>query len=209
MSWFQSYSPDLESARNSMLADNWWIVALRGVLALMFGIAAFVMPAATMLALVLVFAAYCLVDGIFGVALSVRGARKGERWGLLLLNGLFGVAIGVAAAMLPGITVLAFILMIAAWALVSGGLMLGAAFKLKVTHGRWFLVFGAIASLLYGVLLFVSPFIGALVLTWWMGAHALVFGITLIVLAFKLRKHRGEHASNAVATSGLNLGRRP
>ncbi|MBB2754601.1 UNVERIFIED_ORG: uncharacterized membrane protein HdeD (DUF308 family) [Rhizobium aethiopicum] len=209
MSWFEPYNPDLESARNSMLADNWWIVALRGVLAILFGIAAFVMPAATMLAFVLVFAAYSLVDGIFSVALSVRGARKGERWGLLLLNGLFGIAIGIAAAMLPGITVLAFILMIAAWALVSGGLMLGASFALKISHGRWLLVFGAIASLLYGVLLFVSPFIGALVLTWWMGAHALVFGVTLIVFAFRLRKHRGEHASNALTASGLNLGRRP
>lgn len=202
MTWLRLYNPDLESARNAMLADNWWIVALRGVLALLFGIAAFVAPVATMLAFVIVFAAYSFVDGIFSVALSVRGARKGERWGWLLLNGLFGIAIGVAAALLPGITVLAFVFMVAAWALVSGSLMLGAAFSLRVSHGRWLLVFGAIASLLYGLLLFVSPFIGALVLTWWMGAHALIFGVTLIVLAFRLHKHRGEHMPNAVAASG-------
>jgi uncharacterized membrane protein HdeD (DUF308 family) len=206
MTWFQSYNPDLESARNAMLADNWWIVALRGVLAILFGIAAFVMPVATMLAFVIVFAAYSFVDGIFSIALSARGARKGERWGLLLLNGLFGIAIGVAAALLPGITVLAFVFMVAAWALVSGGLMLGAALSLRISHGRWLLVFGAIASLLYGLLLFASPFIGALVLTWWMGAHALIFGVTLIVLASRLRKHRGEHIPNAVAASGLNYG---
>lgn len=202
MTWFKSYNSDRESARNAMLADNWWVVALRGVLAIMFGVAAFIVPAATMLAFVLVFAAYSLVDGLFSIVLAVRGARKGERWGLLLFNGLFGIAIGIAAAMLPGITVLAFVLMVAAWALVSGGLMLGAAFALKISHGRWLLVFGAIASMIYGVLLLVSPLIGALVLTWWMGAHALVFGVTLLALAFRLRKHRGEHIPDAIAASG-------
>ncbi|MRG54623.1 HdeD family acid-resistance protein [Phyllobacterium sp. SYP-B3895] len=202
MTWFQAYNSDLESARNAMLADNWWVVALRGALAITFGVAAFIVPAATMLAFVLVFAAYSLVDGLFSMALAVRGARKGERWGLLFLNGLFGIAIGIAAAMLPGITVLAFVLMVAAWALVSGGLMLGAAFALKISHGRWLLVFGAIASIIYGALLLVSPLIGALVLTWWMGAHALVFGVTLLALAFRLRKHRGEHMPDAIAASG-------
>ncbi|MDR6636132.1 uncharacterized membrane protein HdeD (DUF308 family) [Phyllobacterium sp. 1468] len=146
MTWFQSYNPDLECARNAMLADNWWIVALRGVLAILFGIAAFVVPVATMLAFVIVFAAYSFVDGIFSIVLSVRGARRGERWGLLLLNGLFGIAIGVAAALLPGITVLAFVLMVAAWALISGGLMLGAALGLRTSHGRWLLIFGAMCS---------------------------------------------------------------
>src|SRR3979411_255045 len=141
MAWLQSLSPELASAKNAVLADNWWVVALRGVLAILFGIVAFVAPAATMLALVLFFAAYSLVDGILGVVLAVRGARKGERWGWLLLNGLFGIAVGVLAALWPGITVLAFVFMIAAWALLSGGLMLGAAFDLKVTLGRWLIVF--------------------------------------------------------------------
>ena len=77
MAWFQSLDPELESAKNAVLADKWWVVALRGVLAILFGIVAFVAPAATMLALVLFFAAYCLVDGILGVVLAVRGARKG------------------------------------------------------------------------------------------------------------------------------------
>lgn len=202
MAWFQSLDPELESAKNAVLADNWWVVALRGVLAILFGIVAFVAPVATMLALVLFFAAYCLVDGILGVVLAVRGARKGERWGWFLLNGLLGIAIGVMAALWPGITVLAFVFLIAAWALLSGGLMLGAAISLKVSHGRWLLVFGAIVSLLYGLLLFASPLIGALVLTWWVGAQALVFGVILIVLAFRLREHRGEHAPTAMAAPG-------
>jgi uncharacterized membrane protein HdeD (DUF308 family) len=201
MTWFQPQESELVGAINAVLADKWGVVALRGVLAILLGIAAFLVPGATMLALVLLFAAYSLVDGIFGIVLAVRGARNRERWGLLLLNGLFGIAIGIAAALWPGITVLAFVFMVAAWALISGGLMLGAALSLKTSHGRWLLVFGAIVSLLYGLLLFASPLIGALVLTWWVGAYALVFGGTLIVLAYRLRQHRGEHVPAAMATS--------
>lgn len=199
MTWLNSYDPALLDARNAVLAGNWWAVALRGVLAILFGVAAFAMPAATMLALVLFFAAYSLLDGILSVILAVRGARKGERWGLLLFNGIVGIAVGIGAVLMPGITVLAFVLMIAAWALVTGGLMLGAAFSLKVSHGRWWLVFASIISLLYGVLLFIGPLIGALVLTWWIGAQALVFGIALIILAFRLRQHRDEHLPAAAA----------
>jgi len=202
MAWFQSYGPELTNARNAVLADNWWLVALRGLLAILFGIAAFAMPAATLLALVIFFGAYALVDGVLNIVLAVRGARKGERWGWLLVNGLLGIAVGVMAMLWPGITVLAFVFMVAAWALLSGGLMLGAAIGLKVNHGRWLLVLGGILSMLYGVLLFATPLIGALVLTWWIGAQALVFGVILIVLAFRLREHRGEHAPTAMAAPG-------
>ena len=86
----------------------------------------------------------------------MRGARKHERWGLLLVNGLLGIVIGVIAAVWPGITVLAFVFMVGAWALLSGGLMFGAALGMKISHGRWWLVFGAIISMIYGLLLFAS-----------------------------------------------------
>ena len=192
MTLFKSPAAVLSDAKNAMLADNWWIVALRGALAILFGIGAFVLPGATMLALVALFAVFAILDGAFGIAQALRGARRRERWGLLFLNGLFGIAIGVAAVVWPDITVLAFVLVIAVWALISGALMLGTAFGLKTSHGRWLLVFGAVVSMLYGTLLFVSPFVGALVLTWWIGAHALVLGVTLTGLALKLRAHRGE-----------------
>ena len=198
MVFLEISNPDLITAKNAVLADNWWALALRGLFAIVFGIIAFAMPAAAMLALVLIFGAYSIADGIFNIVLAVRGARSHERWGLLLINGLLGIAIGIAAAIWPGITVLAFVFMVAAWALLSGGLMLGAALGLKISHGRWFLVFGALVSLLYGFLLFASPLIGALVLTWWVGAYSLVLGVTLIVLAFRLRKYRGERLSGAV-----------
>jgi uncharacterized membrane protein HdeD (DUF308 family) len=199
MALFENVKPDLVTSRNAVLADNWWAVALRGLFAILFGIIAFAMPGAAMLALALIFGAYSIADGLFNIVLAVRGARKHERWGLLLVNGLLGILIGVIAAIWPGITVLAFVFMVGAWALLSGGLMFGAALGMKISHGRWWLVFGAIISMIYGLLLFASPLIGALVLTWWVGAYALVFGVTLIVLAFRLRRHRGERIPGAVA----------
>lgn len=188
-------------AMNDVLANNWWAVALRGVVAILFGIAAFAMPLVTMLSLVVVFAAFSVIDGVFAIVMSVRGARKGERWIWLLLNGILGIAIGAVALLWPGVTVLAFVLMMVAWALVSGVLMLVSAFRLKLDHGRVWLVIGGIATILFGLLLAISPFIGALVLTFWIGAHAIVLGCTLLVLAYRLRSHRTS-LPNSVAGSG-------
>ena len=186
-------------AMNDMLANNWWAVALRGVVAILFGIAAFAMPFVTMLSLVVVFAAFSFVDGVFGIIMSVRGARKGERWIWLLLSGILGIVASAVAVLWPGITVLAFVILVAAWALVSGTFMLISAFRLKIDHGRVWLVIGGIASIVFGILLVISPFIGALVLTFWTGAHALVLGATLLVLAYKLRSHRTGQPSNLAA----------
>ena len=186
-------------AMNDMLANNWWAVALRGIVAILFGIAAFAMPFVTMLSLVVVFAAFSFVDGVFGIIMSVRGARKGERWIWLLLSGFLGIVASAVAVLWPGITVLAFVILVAAWALVSGTFMLISAFRLKIDHGRVWLVIGGIASIVFGILLVISPFIGALVLTFWTGAHALVLGATLLVLAYKLRSHRTGQPSNLAA----------
>lgn len=187
-------------AMNDMLANNWWAVAVRGVFAILFGIAAFAMPVVTMLSLVVVFAAFSFIDGVFGIIMSVRGARKGERWIWLLLSGILGIAASAVALLWPGITVLAFVLLVAAWALISGTFMLVSAYRLKIDHGRIWLVLAGIASILLGILLVISPFIGALVLTFWTGAHALVLGVTLLVLAYKLRSHRTGLPSNIVAS---------
>lgn len=187
-------------AMNDVLANNWWAVALRGVAAILFGVAAFAMPIVTMLSLVFVFAAFSIVDGVFGIVMSVRGARNGERWVWLLLSGIFGIAAGVVAALWPGLTVLAFVILMAAWALISGVLMLISAFRLKIDHGRIWLVIGGISSIVLGVLLVMSPFIGALVLTFWTGAHALVLGGTLLVLAYRLRSHRTGLPGNLAAS---------
>ncbi|HEV7717816.1 MAG TPA: HdeD family acid-resistance protein [Arsenicitalea sp.] len=185
---------------NAMMVDNWWVLALRGLLAIVFGISTFVVPVAALLSLVLVFAAFSLADGVLGIVAAVRGARRGQRWGWLVFSGIMSILAGIAALFWPHITVLVFVTLIAVWAVFSGVGMLVAAFQLKTNHGRWWLVLGGVASIIYGGLLLVAPFIGALVLTWWLGAHALILGATLIVLAFRLRSHRGERPGRHTAT---------
>jgi uncharacterized membrane protein HdeD (DUF308 family) len=171
---------------------------VRGVFAVLFGLLALFVPGATILSLVLFFSAYMLVDGVFGIVAAVRAARQGERWGLLILEGILNIVVGVIAFVMPGLTAITFVLLLAAWSLVSGGLMLRAAFRLSNEHGRWWLALAGIVSIVFGVLLAIAPVIGAVVLTWWLGAYALMFGIALLVLAFKLRA-RKEDATHAGA----------
>jgi uncharacterized membrane protein HdeD (DUF308 family) len=184
---------------SAALAQNWWLVALRGVFAILFGIIAFAAPGETILSLALLFSAYMLVDGIFAITSAVRAARRGQRWALLVLEGLTNIAVGFIAAIWPGPTVVAFVLLMAAWSVVSGALMLGASFRLKKNHGRGWLALGGAVSIVYGILLGVAPLIGALVLTWWLAAYALVFGITMIALAFQLRARKDDRSSLTTA----------
>lgn len=180
---------------NRLLAHNWWAIALRGVLGVLFGLAAFIFPGPTMLSIVWLFAIYMLIDGVFAIVAAVRAAGSGRRWGALVAEGLVDIAAGVVAAAWPGITVVAFILVVAAWAIVSGVLMLSAAFRVRGDHGKGWLIVGGIASLLYGVLLVIAPLVGAVVLTWWIGAYALVFGVSLLIAAFRLRAcYRGDRS---------------
>ena len=118
------------------LSRNWWLVGLRGILAVAFGLFTIFMPGVTMLSLVLVFAAYMVVDGGFTIGSAIRAAQRHERWVLLLLQGILSIAAGVIAVIWPGITVLAFVLLVAAWALVSGGTDILLSFRLKQEHGR-------------------------------------------------------------------------
>jgi uncharacterized membrane protein HdeD (DUF308 family) len=189
------------AARNkamcALLAQNWWAMALRGVFAILFGLAALFLTGPTLLSLVLLFSAYMLVDGVFGIVAAVRAARQGERWVLLVLEGILNIAVGIIALLMPGLTVIAFVLLLAAWSLVSGGLMIGAAFRLSKDHGRWWLAVAGIVSMIFGVLLAIAPVIGAVVLTWWLGAYALVFGVTLLVLAFRLRARKDDSPRTA------------
>jgi uncharacterized membrane protein HdeD (DUF308 family) len=187
-------------AMSTLLAQNWWAVALRGVFAIIFGLIALFIPGATILSLVLIFAAYMLVDGIFGIVAAVRAASRHERWGLLVLEGIADIVVGVIAFLWPGLTVLAFVALLAAWSIVTGVLMTVAAFKLNREYGRGWLIFSGIVSVLFGIALIIAPLLGAIVLTWWLGIYALVFGIGLLVVAFKLRSRR-DHRLTPTGTA--------
>jgi uncharacterized membrane protein HdeD (DUF308 family) len=179
------------------LARNWWLIALRGVLGVVFGLLALILPFATILALVLLFSAYMLVDGVFAVYAAVRAARQRENWGFLAFQGAASLLTAVLAFLWPGLTVLAFVLLIAAWSIVTGCLMLAAA--ARTDEGRWWLILGGAAATAFGILMILAPLAGAVVLTWWLGAFALVFGVALIILAFRLRSRFNDRRSATAA----------
>jgi uncharacterized membrane protein HdeD (DUF308 family) len=177
---------------SAFLARNWWALAIRGAAAVLFGIVALAAPVAAILSLALVFAAYLAVDGIFGIVAAVKAANRQERWGLLLAEGVLDLVLGIAIAFFPGGAVIGFVLAVAIWSLLTGAIMLVAAFKLTLDHGRWWMVLAGVVSLLFGIALVVAPLIGAVVLTWWLGAYALAFGVLMLILAFRLRARRGD-----------------
>ena len=181
------------------LVRNWWVVLLRGVAGIIFGLATFFAPGISLVALVLVFGAYAFADGILAIISAIRRRGESDRWWVLLLEGLAGVAAGVITLFWPGITALALLYVIAAWALVTGGLEIAAAIRLrKVITGEWLLVLAGIASIALGILLVLFPGPGALALVFWIGAYALVSGVLFIVLAFRLRSW-GKSRSPQVA----------
>lgn len=190
-------TPDSIEAMSALLAQNWWAVALRGVFAIIFALIAFFWPGATLLSFAIFFSAYMLVDGVFGIVSGIRAASNNQRWGLLILEGILNILVGVVAFLMPGLTIVFFVTLLAVWSLVTGILMIVAAFKLNPEYGRGWLIFSGIVSVLFGVALLIAPLVGAVVLTWWLGAYALFFGVAMIVLAFKLRSHKDDLVGGA------------
>jgi uncharacterized membrane protein HdeD (DUF308 family) len=176
-----------------VLARNWGAIAVRGVVAILFGLLTLVVPGLTLTALVLLFGAYALVDGIFSIVAAIR-RRPGDPPGwALLLEGIVGIAAGLVTFLLPGLTAVTLVYVIAAWAIVTGVLELVAAFRLRrQVTGEWRLVLSGVLSIVFGVLVMMAPRAGALAMTLWIGAYAIVFGALLLALAFRLRRLQAE-----------------
>jgi uncharacterized membrane protein HdeD (DUF308 family) len=175
------------------IARNWWMFALRGLVAVAFGVVALIWPEQLLQALVLVFGAYAFVDGIFTVIAGIASYRYFKRWWAVLLEGVAGVVIGLLTFFWPNITALALLYYIAAWALITGIFEIVAAIQLRrVITGEWALILSGLLSMFFGVLLFVFPIAGAVSMVWMIGIYAILFGITLIILAFRLRSLRQE-----------------
>ncbi len=171
-----------------LIAKNWWSLALRGLVAILLGILTFALPGITVSALVLLFGAYALVDGILNLAGAWRRSRLHERWGALLIEGLVGVIVAIITFAWPAITAFALVIVIATWAIVTGIFEITAAFRLrKHIAGEWLLALIGVVSILFGALLLAAPLTGALVIALWFGGYAVVFGILLLALAFRLR----------------------
>ena len=170
------------------LAQNWWALALRGFVALLFGLLTFFVPGITLVTLVLWFGAYALVDGFFNVIAFFR--LPVHHWALLI-EGVIGIIAGILTFAWPAITAVALLYVIAFWAIFTGVFEIIAGIRLrKEITNEWLLLVQGALSLLFGILILFAPGVGALAIVLWIGAYACVFGIALLALAFRLRGHQ-------------------
>ena len=185
------------------LSRNWWLIALRGLAGILFGIITFMAPGVTLAVLVILFGAYAFADGVLTIVSAVRRRGATDRWGMLLVEGVVGVAAGLVTLFWPGITALTLLYVVAFWALLTGVLEIAAAVRLrKVITGEWLLALGGIASIVFGVAIALFPAAGALAVVLWIGAYALIFGALLLALGFRLRsygRHHTPHAAHGMA----------
>jgi uncharacterized membrane protein HdeD (DUF308 family) len=179
---------------NVLLARNWWAVLIRGVLAVVFGVLAFVNPGITLAALVLVFAAYSLVDGVFAVIAGLRAARRQERWWPFALEGLLSIVVGIIAFLIPVAAAFALLMLVSAWSIVTGLFRIAAAIRLRrEIQGEWLLILSGILSVAFGVVIAIWPVVGLVTVMWLIGFYAVLFGVILIALAFRLLSHGARH----------------
>jgi uncharacterized membrane protein HdeD (DUF308 family) len=176
----------------STMARFWWVFLLRGLLAIAFGVVAFTDPGITLAALVIFFGAYALVDGAFIIGATLANWRHMENHWLPMLQGILGVFVGVLTFRLPAVTALGLLIYIAAWSLATGALEIVAAIELrKVMKGEMWLLLSGICSVIFAMILMLNPFAAAIGLLWLIAVWAIVFGVLLIGLSFKLLRHSG------------------
>jgi len=173
------------------LKRHWWVPVIRGVAAIVFGFIAFAYPGLTLATLVIFFGAWVLVDGVFRVIGAIGGRASDPDWGWHLIIGILGIVVGVLTFHAPGITALALVIYIAAWALMMGLAEIALAIKLhREIKGEWFLVLMGLISIVFATMLFWNPVAGAATLVWLIAWYAVIFGILAIVFGFRLRSLR-------------------
>jgi len=179
----------VEKRLTDILAQNWWVLLLRGLAAIAFGVLVWVQPGISLAALILVFGAYTLADGILGVWTAIAGRKEHEHWWVLFLGALISIGVGLVAFTAPGVTALALLFYIAIWAIGTGVLQIVAAIRLrKEIVGEWYLVLSGLVSVVLGVLLMARPGAGVLAVLTVIGTCAIIFGVLLALLSFKVRK---------------------
>ena len=174
----------------AVVARNWWALALRGALALLLAVVAFLLPGLTLASLILLLAAYFIIDGVLALISGWRAARRDGRWWPFLLEGVLDLIAGAIALLWPAATLLALVVLLAAWSILTGAVMLYGAFGGYRGQGRWLLALNGAISVLLGVAMIVFPEAGALTIAWLVGLYALLFGAGMLVLALRLRRLR-------------------
>ena len=192
MSNIQTGQMPLGGAVLGALAENWWLLLLRGLAAIAFGVIAFLWPAITLVALTYLWGAYALADGIIaiGAAFSARGVDAGPRW-WLGLSGAVGILAGIIAFAYTGMTALILLAFIAVWAIIIGVLQLFGAVRMRnIVNNEWWLILSGLVSISFGVVLIAWPGTGALAVIWTIAWYAVFFGCMLVGLSFELKKRK-------------------
>jgi len=172
-----------------LVTSQWDLILVRGILAILFGTATLLMPGITLIALVALFGAYALIDGLMLSVIALKGRQVHANWWLLLLAGLSSIAVSIMTVVWPDITAKTLLYLIAAWAIVTGGFEVVYAIRFrKVLASEGLLVLDGILSIIFGSLLIAQPGAGALAVLWLIGMYAIAYGVMLVVLAFRLRK---------------------
>jgi uncharacterized membrane protein HdeD (DUF308 family) len=178
----------LGSVMAHALAKNWWMLLLRGVAAIIFGVLAFAWPGMTLLTLIMFYGAFALIDGVLAVVAAITGGAPAPRWWLAIV-GLLGIATGLLVFMMPGLTALVLLYFIAGWAIATGVFQIIGAIRLrKEIDDEWYLILGGVVSVLFGIGVMMAPGAGALALLWIIGIYAVVIGVIMVGLAFRLKK---------------------
>ncbi|CAE6909404.1 conserved membrane protein of unknown function [Pseudomonas marincola] len=187
---------DIQMDKNQLsgiLSDTWWMLLVRGVIAILFGVLTWIQPGISLAALVILFGIYSLTDGVLGIWTAISGRKEDDHWWAFLLWGLVGVGIGVLTLTAPGITTVALMFYIAIWAIASGVMQVVTAIRLRrEIKGEWLLILAGAASILFGVIMVAQPLAGALTLLWLIATYAVVFGVIMVVLAFKAKKFKKQ-----------------
>jgi uncharacterized membrane protein HdeD (DUF308 family) len=184
---------------SEILVYNWWLLAVRGAVAVLFAVLTFLMPDIALGALVSLFGTYAIVDGFCAIMAAFRTQFGEPRSGMLILEGVAGVLAGVLTVMWPGISAFTLLYLIAGWAIVTGVFELSAAIRLRrVVSGEWMMIIAGIASLAFGVAILFAPVASALAMILWIGVYALIFGAILLALALRLRSWGRENHADAM-----------
>jgi uncharacterized membrane protein HdeD (DUF308 family) len=173
---------------SEVLSEKWWVLLLRGLIAVVFAVMIWLQPAISLKALIILFGAFAFADGLLGVWTALSSRKEKDNWWLLMIWGLVGIGIGIITFVAPAVTALALLFYIAIWAIVTGILEIIAAVKLrKEIEGEWLLGLAGLIGVIFGILLIAHPGAGALAVLWLIAAYSLIFGLLLIILAFRVR----------------------
>jgi uncharacterized membrane protein HdeD (DUF308 family) len=175
-----------------LVQRNWWMIAIRGAIAVIFGILALIWPGLTVLTLIIFFGAFAIVDGVFAIGSAIRRAERRVEWWPELIEGVLGIIIGLIAFIWPGLTALGLLYIIGAWAVITGITEIAAAVRLRAAiDNEWFLGLSGVLSVVWGVILFIFPGTGAIAIAWLIGILAIIYGAALLSFAWRIH-NRGE-----------------